>query len=192
MPMTNAVLWTNPAAVMQGELSADEKLLWSGQPRSGIRLRATDVFLIPFSLLWCGFAIFWETMVISSGAPLFMKLWGIPFVAIGIFFVVGRFMWDAKTRQNTYYGVTNERVIIVNGLFARRTKSLNLRTLSDISLTERSDGSGTITFGPQHPMGYWFPAGSWPGAGQFAPPAFDLIEQAKPVYEIIRQAQRAT
>jgi hypothetical protein len=41
-------------------------------------------------------------------------------------------------------------------------------------------------------FGAFFPAGgSWPGAGRYAPPGFDMIEQAKEVCDIIRNAQRA-
>lgn len=173
-------------------LDPGERLLWSGQPRRGIRLRAQDAFLIPFSVLWCGFAIFWEVSVIRSGAPFFFMLWGIPFVCAGLFFVFGRFFFNAHSRAHTTYGVTDERILIVSGVFWQQTKSLQLRTLNDISLTQRSDGSGTVTFGPNHSMNAFFPAGAWPGTGRYAPPSFDLIERAKEAYDIIRRAQRAT
>jgi hypothetical protein len=184
-------MWENPSATVERELSSGEKLLWSGQPRSGIRLRGSDAFAIPFSILWCGFAIFWETMVVKKGAPLFMMLWGVPFVLAGLYIVFGRFIVDAMSRAKTFYGVTNERIIIISGLFSRQVKSLNLRTLTDVSLSERSDESGTISFGPVYPMGRWVPGG-WPGASRYAPPTFDMIEQAKRVYETIRQAQKVT
>ena len=119
-------------------------------------------------------------------------LFGVPFVLVGLYLVFGRFIVDARIRERTVYGITNERIIIVNGLFGRRTKSLNLRTLSDVSLTERSDGSGTITFGPTYPFGQWFASGSWPGAGPYAPPAFDMIDRAKEIYDLIRPTQRST
>jgi hypothetical protein len=173
-------------------LDRGEHLLWSGNPRSGIRLRAQDAFLIPFSIMWCGFAIFWEASVIRTGAPFFFMLWGIPFVCVGLFFVFGRFILDASSRARTSYGVTNERILIVSGLFSQQIKSLQLRTVTDVSLSQRSDGSGTITFGPTNYMKNFFPAGSWPGTGRCAPPSFDLIERAKEVYDIIRNAQRAT
>ncbi len=183
-------MWEAPSSLVEQELSSGEKLLWSGQPRAGIRLRASDAIVIPFSILWCGFAIFWEWMVVSKGAPFFFMLWGIPFVLVGLYIVFGRFVVDAMTRKKTFYGVTNERIIIMSGLFSQDTKSLNLRTLTDVSLSARSDGSGTIIFGPVYPIGRWMPTGSWPGAGRYAPPAFDMIEGAKDVYETIRQAQR--
>jgi hypothetical protein len=186
----------SPASAIEQELSSGERLVWSGQPRRGIRLRASDAFVIPFSILWCGFAIFWEFMALTAApkAPgpmaIVFPLFGVPFVIVGLYFVFGRFIVDARARERTFYGITNERIIIVTGLFGRRTKSLNLRTLSDISLTERRDGGGTITFGPSHPFGQWFPSVSWPGAGQYSLPAFDMIDRAKEVYDLIRQTQK--
>lgn len=183
-------MWNEQKRFLELQLAPDERLLWSGQPRQGLLLRTADAFLIPFSLLWGGFAIFWEASVIATDAPFFFKLWGIPFVLVGLYIIAGRFFVDAKQRSKTYYGVTNERVIIVSGLLSRKIKSLNLRTLTDVSLDEKSDGSGTITFGATNPMSRWSGGMSWPGWGQQFTPSFELIREAKKVYDIIRSAQR--
>lgn len=177
---------------IQRELNVNEQTQWWGQPRQGITLRGSDLVAIPFSLLWCGFAIFWEYSVVSSGnAPGFFVLWGIPFVCMGLYMVFGRFVADAKQRSNTYYAITNERVLIVSGLFSRKVKSLNIQTLSDLSLSESSNGEGSITFGPQLPFAAFYGAmQGWPGAGKSTGPRFDLIESARQVYDIIRKAQR--
>ncbi len=61
---------------LQGNLVSGEKILWSGRPIQGLTTTSRDIFLIPFSLLWGGFAIFWELMVLHAPkAPLFMSLW---------------------------------------------------------------------------------------------------------------------
>ena len=83
---------------LQGYLGPGEKLLWSGQPEAGLKLRGSDAIVIPFSLMWAGFALFWEYSVLGTNAPLFFKLWGIPFVLVGLYMVVGRFFVDAWMR----------------------------------------------------------------------------------------------
>lgn len=179
-----------PEDALRPELAPDEQLLWFGQPRQGITLRPTDALLIPFTLLWGGFAIFWEASVISSGAPAFFALWGIPFVLVGLYMIFGRFGVDAQQRANTVYGVTNERVVIVSGLLSRQTKSLNLGSLAEISLAERSNGIGTITFGSL-PFWHWMYGGiAWPGMGNQMVPQFELISEARVVYDLIRKAQK--
>lgn len=177
--------------VISRELESDERLVWTGVPKQGLRLRPADAVLIPFSLLWGGFAIFWESSVLSSDAPGFFALWGIPFVLVGLYVIVGRFFVDARQRTAIAYGITNKRAIIVSGVFSRSVKSLTLRSLTDVTLTERGDGSGSITFGPAPVSGMWVMRPSWPNNSAYQPPSFDLIEDAKAVYSQLRAAQSA-
>ena len=164
--------------------------MWAGQPRQGVFLRPADALLIPFSLLWGGFALFWEASVINTGAPFFFKLWGVPFVLVGLYMIFGRFFFDARQRTDTHYGVTSERVLIVTGWPSPSVKSLALRTLSEVSLNQHTGGPGTITFGPSGPFPRWGGAASWPGMGSQSAPSFDMIQDAKGIQEVIRSAQR--
>lgn len=152
--------------------------------------------MIPFSLLWGGFAFFWEFSVLriapkahNPTAAVF-PLFGIPFVLVGLYVIFGRFIFDAYARSKTRYGVTSDRIVILSGIFTQQTKSLQLRTLSDVSLTEGNSGFGTITFGPSGSYGGMFQGGSWPNSRGVAIPAFEMIEGAKEVYDLIRGAQR--
>jgi hypothetical protein len=152
--------------------------------------------MIPFSLLWGGFAFFWEFSVLrvshkadNPTAEIF-PLFGVPFVLVGLYVIFGRFIFDAYARSRTRYGVSSDRIIILSGVFTQQTKSLQLRTLSDVSLTEGNNGVGTITFGPSGFNGGLFQGGSWPNSRGAASPAFDMIEGAKEVYDLIRSAQK--
>lgn len=176
--------------LIRRELAADEQLIWAGRPRQGFLLRQGDVFLIPFSLLWGGFAISWEVAVIASGAPWTAALFGLPFVLIGLYFLVGRFWVDDRQRAVTRYAITSQRIVIVSGWFDRWVKSLSIDTISEVSLTERRDGSGIITFGSV-PLGYWWYAGGgWPGLSPQAVPCFELAAEARQVFDLVRQTQR--
>ena len=189
------------ATELTSDLDAGERLLWSGRPAQGILFRSSDIFLIPFSLLWGGFAIFWEVAALAATwdsdaqTPDMVRhafpLFGLPFVAIGLYLIAGRFFVDRAQRRKTLYGITDRRVIIRSGLFRRTTKSLNLRTLSDVTLSERSDRRGTITLGPTAGLYSWFQGTSWPGMGGHVAPSLDTIEDAKDVYNILRRAQSA-
>jgi hypothetical protein len=173
---------------LRPNLSSGEKLIWTGKPKTGIMFRNSDAFLIPFSLLWCGFAVFWESSVMETDAPFFFKLWGIPFVLVGIYITIGRFFIDAKKRENTIYGITTDRIVIKSGVFSTEIKSLNIKTLSDITINQKSDNSGTITLGPTD-MRYSMMQGmEWPGAKQ--PPRLEFIEDVKTVYDKIVDIQR--
>jgi Bacterial membrane flanked domain. len=172
---------------VQFALDRGERQLWAGQPRQGIVLRSTDAFMIPFSLLWGGFAVFWEASVLSDNAPFPFALFGVPFVLVALYITVGRFFVDARRRSGTTYAVTSERVLISSGILTPTTKSLNLRTLSDITLQEGRDGAGTITFGPSLPFAAFYAGTAWPGVPQT--PSFEMIPDAHRVYDIIREAQ---
>ena len=173
------------------ELTSGEHLLWSGRPRQGLFFRANDAFMIPFSLLWCGFALFWEGTVLTSDAPWFFKLWGIPFVLVGLYMVFGRFVVDIRQRRFTVYGVTSSRVIIVTKLLTESVQSIRLHGLSDISLSEKADGSGNVVLGPTS-ISNAFAASGWSRSGQNPSPTLEGIPQARVVHDLIRHAQHGS
>ena len=176
--------------IIRNELSQGESLIWSGRPRQGFVLRKADLFLIPFSILWVGFAFFWEYQAFTSDAPLFFLIFGGFFVIYGLFFVFGRFISDILKRKGTFYGVSTDRVIILSVTPTRKLQSLNLDTLNDITLSMKQDGSGDILFGPQNPMASRMKGISWPGMPNLHMPMFELIENAGFVYQEIRDEQK--
>jgi hypothetical protein len=175
-----------------GRLLNGERILWSGQPAQGLRLTGRDTLLIPFSLVWGGFAVFWEITVVRQGnAPGFFALWGVPFVLIGVYLVVGRFLLDAWIRRGMLYAVTNKRILILRaGPFSKFT-AMPLDRLPDASLSESAGGRGTILFGVQTPI--W---GNRGGFSAWTPaldptPQFIGIENARSVFDQVQTASRA-
>ena len=168
-----------------------ERILWSGRPAQGLRFTGRDVFLIPFSLFWGGFAVFWEVSAVTQPkSDVFLSLWGIPFVLIGLYFIVGRFLVDAWIRAGMFYAVTNKRVLISRSWPFGKFTALSLDRLPDANLSESSGGRGTIRFGEAGPM--------WGGRNNMSSltpsldptPQFLAIEEARHVYDQIERASR--
>lgn len=180
------------AQTFQPELLRDEKVAWAAQPDPRFRLSGQDVFLVPFTLLWGGFAIFWELGVLGvlDGQPSFNAgaLFGLPFVIIGQYVIWGRFLYKRYRQRRTFYAVTNRRVLIVALARSRQLQSLFLNQLPTVTKTVRRDGSGSLVFGTAP---YW--AGSYANSGMdffntrggAMPPAFYDIPDVDGVYQLI-------
>ena len=103
------------AAQLQLEpyLRPGERLLWCGRPDPQVWFTPADGFLIPFSILWTSFAIFWEIGVsTSSGGSPVGAVFGVPFLAIGAYMVLGRFLYKRYRKKRTFYGITAQRAMI--------------------------------------------------------------------------------
>lgn len=169
-----------PAYLLLSQRLRDgERLLWYGRPLQGLRLHSSDVTMIPFSLLWSGFAFFWEYSVIHSSASLLFRLWGVPFVLTGIYMLVGRFFYDAYRRARTWYGLSDRRAIIVSQVWGINEKSVNPGAVEQIEVDRQANGIGSIYFGTRPPL--FRPRGS----KAVDPPAFELIENVEQVYRLI-------
>jgi hypothetical protein len=166
---------------IERDLDPGETILWAGLPKQGLYLAPTDVAMIPFSLAWGGFAFFWEWGVIHSNAPLLFRLWGVPFCCVGLYMIVGRFIYDAYLRARTFYAVTNRRILIVTWARTRDLISLDISN-QPMTLSESRDGSGMITFATSLNM-----FGS--ARGKTSPPAFKGITNARAVLATINEAK---
>jgi hypothetical protein len=177
---------------VRAQLARDEKLLWVGRPSGGLRLQPADIFLIPFSLMWGGFALFWESTVLALDGPLLFKLWGLPFVLVGLYMIFGRFVVDAMQRDRTYYGLTNRRAIIITGWPGKNVQSVVLHTLTEINLKTGSEGKGTINFGSAPFWPILATGSSWPASRRYMPPSFNMIPNVQEVYDLVQRAQADT
>lgn len=151
-------------------------------------------------MLFCGFAIFWEVSVLTASSlndeepRIFFALWGIPFLLIGLYLLVGRFVVRAVASRRTRYMVTDKRVLIIGGFSGTRTTTCYLSSLPPPIIDERPDGSGSLAFGA-------FPGisdslgnaakgrGTW-GAEPPGGPILRDIPEVRRVRELVATSQR--
>lgn len=151
----------DPVAALkfQPQLLSGESIYWAGMPNPGRIFHSDDWALIPFSLLWGGFAIFWEASVLGytnfgskSSAHLassFMALWGIPFVLCGQYMIWGRFVVDGWLKRRTFYAVTNRRVLLFQEGWKLKKRFIFLESLAELS--REGTAIGTLWLGPKLP-----------------------------------------
>lgn len=181
------------AQSFQPYLTAGERVVWTGRPKRGFVLSSKDGLLIPFSLIWGGFALFWNAgvwgIIGGNEAPVFFRLWGLPFLTVGLYVIFGRFLHDAYIRKGLRYAVTNQRVLVL-----RKSKitSLDVQRLPRLELSEFHDTTGTLNFEAErlgswsemNGISWWVPSLS--GAAQFF-----RIENARTVYELVQRHARS-
>jgi hypothetical protein len=146
------------AMKVQPEMLSGESVYWAGMPNPGVIFHSDDWAVVPFSLLWGGFAIFWEAGVLGywgngsrGGSPsIFMALWGVPFVLIGQYMIWGRFFYDAWLKRRTYYAITNKRLLVVQEGWTQKTSSMYLAHIPAIELEGAK--TGTLWFGKKYPV----------------------------------------
>jgi hypothetical protein len=179
---------SQPPNILKSRLGPGERLIWWDQPRRGIVLRMIDFYLIPFSLVFFSFAIFYTGMMLTfPNAPSSARLMGIGLVAFGIYALIGRFFHDAWRRGRLAYGLTDDRVLIAT---PDRCRSLAIDNLGEINMEEFGNGEGSIAFG-REPF-FAFYSKSWRRwTGKPSVPTLERIADADRVFAAIREAQRA-
>ena len=182
-----------PYAIIAPELAPQETVEWSGRPNPAVIFHQEDWFMIPFSLLWGGFAIFW-LMGATNMWPIwtnrpdrtfqwFGLIWGTPFVLVGQYMIWGRFFHNRWKKNRTYYALTDRRALLIEaGLGSRKVSSAYFDNIAMIDKRVRQDGIGSISFGG-------------PVTGEFRPrniprfPSFEDIDNADSVYQIATRKQ---
>jgi hypothetical protein len=85
----------------------------------------------------------WEIGAVRYVCP---AVFGLPFLAVGFYMLVGRFIHDANERRRTWYTVTNRRCLIaVDGKIVE-TRSLYWNFIQGVVRREHGDGRATLFF----------------------------------------------
>lgn len=139
--------------VMRSELEAEEKLLWADSPnalRSLYGAFAAWVFAVP----WTAFSAFWIWGALDFGYRPIQPGWtfdflfpffGLPFLLIG-FGMLSVPYWTFRQAQQTIYAITDRRVLVIIAGKKRIVESYSGEDIGTVKRTERSDGTGNLTF----------------------------------------------
>jgi hypothetical protein len=172
----------NSSAALQQELDAAERMLWSGRALPGLRIEAGSLKQSAFGLIFFSISVV-SLCAAGKESTIFPVLWMIPFVLVGFYLFIGHFFWNAFCRRYTEYAVTSQRVIVRSGIWSEVTQSIEYRKIRTLTLTEKSDGSGTIQFGESNAV-------SDGEAITSSATKMEAVPDARSVYNIIRKASQ--
>ncbi len=126
------------------ELRADETPKWIGYPSPKRYAIEEGLVRCLFGIPFTGFAVVWTSLAMKSES-LFTSLWGFPFILVGLYMLANPLLeyWRAL---RTVYVVTNQRVVILDGVLRHSQKAIAPSDLGHLDVERKRDGSGNIFF----------------------------------------------
>ena len=84
--------------VFRDRLLEDERILWSRRPDPSMHFTLMDLFLVPFSMLWGGFAIYFQLseFIFDTGQEdidIEFALFGGLISLVGLYLIFGRYIY---------------------------------------------------------------------------------------------------
>ena len=165
----------------EGILDTDEEIVWQGRPDGKVVLRIGNILTFIFGLFFAGFALVWMLLAATAGG-LFWAF-GLIHFSVGIGLAFGALFYSAWLRRRTWYTLTNRRAFIApdRPILGKRLKSY---PITDDTVLEFDDARpGTIYFAEE--IRRTNNGTSRKSIG------FERIADARDVYKLIREQQRA-
>jgi hypothetical protein len=186
---------------LQPELFPGEKLMWHGRPVQGfLRIQQSDIWGLFFGALFLCVSVFlllsafnlipvpdfWKEGGSAREARFACVIWSIILFPIALYWLGGSRWLDARARRHLFYGVTNERILVLRDQLrnSQVLTSLRIQDVPHLSIQVDANGTGHLIFAaraanaPNQPLAY--------GVN------FRLIPDVRKVYTLIRSIQRET
>lgn len=165
-------------------LREGELIVWTGRPKSGIRLIESDRIFLPMSIILIGFSGFLDYVMIYYQPGIFYILITATLNIIAVYTSFGRFILSKMRRERTFYCITNQRILKhIKQSPLPKWSTLPLKNLEKIEYTHEHDGTGFILFGDTNPLFPWLLGSINFSKEEF--PGLEMIEDVKKVYELI-------
>lgn len=189
----------------EGILDEGENILWQGAPDGGLDFSGFWSMQSVFAAFFAGFSLIWITAAfMMTGAlndpvgrviNIVFPLFGLPFLAVGLHMLVGRFWTDARRRRNSHYTLTNHAAYI--GVKSRGKRSLDRYAIGpDMRLTLDDGDLGTVWFAsrvnamPRHAPQMRRSRSRIGGATQTVESiGFERLPNAREIYAMMRKVQ---
>ena len=114
-----------------GFLDPGETILWQGRPNGNLRFKWGNIAISVFGVFFFGFAVHWTNMAAQTDDFIF-PLFGLPFMVIGAYMVVGVHFFDAYKRRKTFYTLTTKRAFIATDVLFKSMKSFPITKETDL------------------------------------------------------------
>jgi hypothetical protein len=140
------VMDTAAQRIVQSFAKPGERLIWYGQPTRAAAAAANYLQ----SLIGLAFLAISGLLIIvpdgtSPETPTGLILLGLPFLAVGLWMAT-RTLRDYLMAEYTFYGVTDQRILIGRTWPTSTVTSYGPEDIDDITTTENADGSGDVQF----------------------------------------------
>jgi membrane protein implicated in regulation of membrane protease activity len=190
-------------AEFEPRLRPGERLLWVGHPDTRVLFAPADVYLVPFSVVWCFvlgviLAQFLSQNTRQEGELAYQVIIWLA-ALVGLYLLIGRFIYKRVRNASTRYAVTTQRAIALIGsrtslevpITGRSTAMRPTRNGKHITVTWAAE-AGTATSGALRQQGTAPNTGTdWMSRGRPAPFAFYDVEHPDELREAIETAEHA-
>lgn len=176
-------------------LAHDEEILWQGRPSGRLRIPPGHLPKAIFGLVYALFAVVWISLALTiaadttGGIGFLFPLFGLPFVLIGLWMMIGIPVWNAILRRNSFYTLTNRRGFIGSDLpvfgrhlFAEQIDPASISTahhggLTDVQFGWRRQAMGSATGDTTLPAG-------------LRPASFEAVSDPQPLLEHLMRLKK--
>lgn len=180
-------------ASLEELLPPGETILWRGRPDGRVAWSDMLSMRSVHGLMAIVFALFWMNTSNRIGGSGHFPYFGLTFVAIGLYFIVGRLLWEAVLHRRTWYTLTDRAAYIATDLLDRKLDRYELRP--DLPVELEDGAPGTVWFAERivHRPGRWRTVN---GDREYEPPhterhriGFRRIAEARMVWRLLNEAK---
>ena len=170
-----------------GYLKPGETIKWLGQPIGGLRLKETDMIVIPNSIILFAFGSILSIETIRFEANFVFVSFGFILTLLGLYLIFPRLILEKLKREATYYFITSHRVLVLSGRRKRKFQSLPLQAITILQITDEKNDEGYISFSENNALFSWLLGRFFTASDHI--PGFDKIKNVTMVFEILVQAR---